>query len=380
MVAIFTRNCQPRSGTAGTMIRCWFFREALLAAGWSENSNDGDPNWASATNLVLSIAAGVNGLSVSALYPREVYSPNGDFLDTHVGLILNLDATNDQNRGLWRISEYIDANTVKVDPVGWFTQGWATESGMAARLTTGDGGNLSNGAWSLMDSPAGYNVQVRIYFQDVSHCYVYVRPRGKLADPTEMASVDLGSYYDSIMRINLYVDGLNFMMVFPCKNTSSGLLRIGALAIGALEDVDPADTDPIFLLSNSVSLQSNKLYGVSIAMLDSALAGIAAYTMPVKRALGQDPDNANVDLYNIFNRRLLGSAGLAALRSPWVCLDNIASTGACVRGRLPVFRMTYTGFEQFTPLDAAGAWQHVAQGIAIPRNGPTDPLLAWPEA
>jgi len=378
-MAIWTRNCQPYPEGRGTTVRCWYFREALLAAGWSENSNDGDAAWSSALNIVLSVAAGSNGLSVSALAPREVYSPNGDFLDTHVGLVLNLDATNDQNRGLWRITEYVSANVVKVDPAGWFSQGWATEAGMAARITRSGGLTLGNGAWALMDSPAGYNVQVRIYYQDTSHGYVYVRPRGKLADPTEIGSVDLGGYYEERTRLNIYADGLTFALVFPSRSSSSGLDRVSAWAVGALEDTDLGDTDPIFLLSNNGAFHSNKLYAVSIRMLDSVLNQIEAYAMSVRRATGTDPDSANADLYNIFNRRLLGSAGLAALRSPWVCLADTASSGACVRGRLPIFRQTYAGFEQFTPLDVAGSWQHVAAGTAMPRNGVGDPLLMWAE-
>jgi hypothetical protein len=378
MVAIFTRNCQPEYALRGTRTRAWFFREALLAGRWTENSNDGDPAWTSALNLVLDAVSGVNGLDVEAAYPRQVKSPNGDFLESHVGKILNLDAANDQNRGLWRISEYIDANTVKVDHAGWFPDvGWADESDMDARVTTVAGLAPSAGAWILMDSPAGYNVQVRILFQDDSHCYVYVRPRGKLGDLTEISSGNLGSFYGPYIRLQLFFDGLDTQVLMTDYLTNSGAYHASGFILGSLLDADPADTDPIFLMASNYGFDNLHPYELSIQMLDSVLAQIDAYAMSVKPALGQNPDST--EMYSMFGRRLLGGSGLAALRSPWVVLGNRASTGACVRGRLPVLRSTYTGFERFTPMDAAGTWQHLSAGSVIPRNGPQDPLIMWPE-
>jgi len=379
MVAIFTRNCQPEYALRGTRTRVWFFREALLAGRWTENSNDGDPAWTSALNLVLNAVSGVNGLDVEAAYPRQVKSPNGDFLESHVGKILNLDATNDQNRGLWRISEYIDANTVKVDPAGWFPDvGWADESDMSARLTTVAGLAPSGGAWTIMDSPAGFNVQIRILFQDDSYCYVYVRPRGKLGDFTEIASGNLGSYYGPYIRLQLYFDGLQTQVLMTDYLTNSGAQNASGFVVGALLDVDAADTDPIFLLSSNYGFDNVPLYEFSIGMLDSALLPINAYATSLKTALNQNP-GGTANLYRNFGRRLLGGSGLAAIRSPWVVLGNVASTGACVRGRLPIPRSTYLGFEKFTPLDSAGTWQHLSVGTVIPRNGPQDPLIMWPK-
>lgn len=352
----------------------------MLAGRWTENSNDGDPAWASASNLVLSIAAGVNGLAVDATKPREVYSPNGDFLSSHVGQTLSLDAGNDRNRGLWRIVEYIDAYTVKVDVVGWHPQGWVTESGMAARVTIGDGAVLANGAWVLMDAPAGSNAQVRIYYEDNGDIYVYVRPRGKLGDPTECSSVSLGAYYMQWTRFNAYFDGSDFMIITTQRSQSSGAYSSSGVAVGTLLDADPADTDPVFVLSNNNGLTSSPLHTLSIRMLDFGLAQIEAYAMSMKTKLGANiTTTAGVDLYSIFGRRLLGSAGLAIARSPWVVLGNVAAVGACVRGRLPMFRITYEGFERWTPLDTAGDWQHLDSGIVIPRNGVGDPLIMWPQ-
>lgn len=357
------------------MLRCWYLREMLLAGRWTENSNDGDAAWSSASNLLLSIAAGPNGLEVEAAYPRQVKSPNGDFLESHVGYVLSLDASNDQNRGLWKITEYIDANTVKVSPAGWFSgHGWATESGMAARITRGEGAVLANGAWVLLDAPGSSNVQVRIYYEDNGDIYVYVRPRGKLADPTEIASVSLGAYYMQWTRFNAYVDGENFLIFTTQRSQNSGIYYSSAVAVGRLLDTDTGDTDPIFLFSNNNGFHANPLNAYSLRMLDSVLGQIEAYTTTLKPYTG-----TSADLYTYAGRRLLGSQQLAPLRSPWVCLGNVASVGACVRGRLPIFRHTHTGFERWTPMDSAGNWQHIDSGVVVPRNGTSDPLVMWPE-
>lgn len=376
-MAIFIRNCQPANASAtttSTMLKCWFLREMLLAGRWSENSNDGDAAWSSVSNLLLSLAAGANGLAVDASKPREVYSPNGDFLTSHVGHVLNLDATNDQNRGLWKITEYVDAYTVKVDYAGWFEQGWITETGMAARITYGTGAILANGAWVLMDAPGSSNTQVRIYYEDNGDVYVYVRPRGKLADPTEIASLSLGAYYMQWVRYNAYLDEDNFLIVDNHRAQNSGNYSSSMVAVGRLLAADVVDTDPIFVISNNNGMTSNPLRSLSMRMLDSSLTQIEAYSAALKNATGVTFG----DLYGRYGRRL-HSSNLAPLRAPWVCLANTASVGACVRGKLPMFRITYTGFEKWTPMDAAGDWQHLSTGIVIPRNGPNDPLIMWPE-
>lgn len=380
-MAIWTRNCQPLNPTAPTTgansVRAWFYREMMLAGRWTENSNNGDAAWASALNVLLSVAAGPNGLSVDSGKPREVHSPSGAFLAAHVGATLNLSATNDQNRGLWRISELLSPYDVKVDLAGWFPQGWVDESNMAARITKGDGLTLTTGAWVLMDAPAGSNTQVRIVYGGTNSLLVYVRPRGKLADLTEITSVDLSGYNATGIKINAYFDGGTFMILIP--QVISSAFSVACLSVGALLDADAADTDPVFLLSSKDRMVLDPLHLISIRMLNSVLAQIEAYTTTVKTATTANITTAGVDLHNIFGRRLLTLDNLAPIRSPWVVLNDTATVGACVRGRLPLFRTTYRGFERFTPMDPNGDWQHVDNGIVIARSDPNEPLISWPE-
>ncbi len=381
-MAVHVRNLQlPTASSAGaTSNRAWYLREALLAGRWTENSNNGDAAWASALNLLVSVAAGPNGFAVDATKPREIYSPSGVFLPTHVDAVITLLANNDQNRGLWKIVAVLDANHALIDAAGWFPQGWITETGIAARVTTGTGLALTAGAWVLMDSPVGYNVQIRIGYTDSSNVYLYARPRGKLADATEIAGASLGCYYMQYQRLNCCIDGSSALFFTFQHSSNSGLDFISMALTGYLLDADAADVNPYFVLAvNNAGTSFTPLYNISIRMLDSVLAQIECYATTLKIGTGKDIGTAGVDLYNVFSRRLLnGSPGYAAMRSPWVVLNNTAGVGACVRGRLPMIRSGYLGFERMSPLDALGNWTHLGYGVVIPRNGPQDPLLMWP--
>jgi hypothetical protein len=298
-----------------------------------------------------------------------------------VGAVVTLKATNDQNAGLWRIVAVLDAYNVLIDSVGWFPQGWITETGIAARVTTGVGLALTAGAWALLDSPAGYNVQIRVGYTDSSNMYIYARPRGKLGDVTEITSLTQNGYYMQYQRFNCYAEGADWHIISSQHSSNSGNDSSSCWGAGYLTDADAADTDPVFVISNNNSFTSTALYGVSIRMLTATLAQIEAYATSLKIGTGRSVATAGVNLYNTFGRRLInGSPGYASIRTPWVVLADTVGVGGCVRGRLSMFKMTYQGLEVWSPIDALGNWQHIAAGIVAPRNGPYDPLitLAYP--
>lgn len=375
-MAIFVRNCKLPTiyaNTSMTSVRAWYFREVFLLGGWTENSNNGDAAWSSALNLLASVAAGPNGLAVDATKPREVYSPSGIFLSTHVGYTLALHAVNDQNRGMWRITEYIDANHVKVDPLSFSPYGWITESGIAARISAGGGLVLTNGAWVLLDGPVGSNMQVRISYVSNNTGYIYVRPRGKLGDPSECSSGTFDAYYMTHQRFNCYLSGDDALIFITQWASNSGFESGLLFQVGRLLDADAADTDPAFVLS--VTASATPLYWGLIRMLTTGLTQIECYAVTLKPGITAAIGGTNGNLYNLFGRRVV-NGGFAALRSPWVVLDDTAVTGACVRGRLPLIRSTYLFFENLAPIDTAGDWYHLYYGIAMPRNGPNDLMLA----
>ena len=114
-------------------------------------------------------------------------------------------------------------------------------------------------------------------------------------------------------------------------------------------------------------------------MLDGIDAAILAYPMNLKKYLGDNPTTLDVGLERKFARRLVnGRPGFAALRSPWVALANTLNAGACARGRLPLIRFSYTGWERLVPMDTSGNWLHLYYGLVVPRNGPNDQMVAPP--
>lgn len=350
-------------------------REMLLIGGWTENSNNGDAAWASALNLLASVAAGANGFEVSAGSPRVVYSPGGIFTSGMVGAVLSLFATvHEQNRGMWKIVEYIDVNHVKVDPVSFSPFGWVDETGMAARVVVGNGLRLTNGAWVLMDAPAGSNMQVRILCSDNTNsvAYVYPRPKGKIGVATETGTVNLamGATITTMARLNFYFDGTRALMYWLTDDLYTGLCVLGALL-----DTDVADANPNCMYA-SRDITATWPWNYTGVMLDGIDAAILMYPTTVKPFLAAD-DGESFEV--LFNRRLVnGRPGFAAMRSPWVVLANTVNVGACARGRLPLVRFSYVGWEKLTPLDTPGSWLHLHLGMVVPRNGPNDRMVIYP--
>jgi hypothetical protein len=375
-VAIWGRNVlTPTAGGGfGSHVVIWFLREMLLIGGWTEDSTNGHAAWTSALNVLATVAAGPSGLEVEAAEPRIVYSPSGIFTSGMVGAVLSLFASEDQNRGMWKIVTYIDANHVEVDANSFYPAGWVDEDSMEARITVGNGLVLGDGSWSLMVAPAGSNLHARLIHTDTSNANVGVRPKGKLGSTTEVgASNNLAYYYTSKMRLNFCFDGFQALMYWVEDYNK----YIALCQIGELVDVDASDTDPGFFYGvyNASTLLP---WNIPLRMLDGAAtpAQITAYPTSVKNRLS---DSAASSLETKFGRRLVnGRPGYAAIRSPWVCLGNTVNVGACVRGRLPLTRFSYTGWEKLAPINTAGDWYHLNNGLVVPRNGPNDPMVLYP--
>lgn len=376
-MAIWGRNVLvPLATTSGwgPHLAIWWFREMMLIGKWTENSNNADAAWSSALNILATVAAGPNGFQVAAASPRIVYSPSGVFTSSMVGAVLSLFAANDQNRGMWRIKVYLNANYVEVDDLSFSPYGWLDESGIQARVTVGNGLQLGAGAWSLMDAPVGSNLQTRLIHTDTSNANAGVRPKGKLGTLTEVGgSTNLSYYYTTRMRLNFCFDGVQSLMYY-LENYNSPQWT-GMLFVGHLLDVDAADTNPGFFFGTA-NMAAVLPWNIPMATLNSVDAAIVAYPTTIKKYLADD-DSESYETK--FPRRLVnGRPGFAALRSPWVCLDNTAIVGACVRGRLPLVRIGYTGWEKLSPMDTPGNWFHLHSGLVVPRNGPNDPMVVYP--
>jgi len=160
-------------------------KEIFLVAGYTVNSDDGDAAWTNVLNILVNELGGANGFQVDSTKPREIYDPLGRFtqamVDDECGIGLRggvLD--DDQNHSLWRITEYIDANHVKVDVDGWNPHGWVTDNQLAGRIVKFDGDYLPSAAWVLLDGPPGSVAQVKLDVVNYTNsCMIRLAPMGK---------------------------------------------------------------------------------------------------------------------------------------------------------------------------------------------------------
>jgi len=338
-------------------------RELLRVAKWTEQSNDGDPDWpdAGSPNFVVSPV----DLQVDPLSPRVITSLSSPFTSAMVGDMIALLATNDQNRSMWRITGYIDANNIEVDAQGFTPWNWVLETGITGRVVQVAYALSVGTAQALWNAPVG-NMQARLFYAAADSPTFYVRPKGQVPLATECTGVTFAESGDYKHRMHMIAEDQNALIWWSTED-----LPFRFLMWGALLDADAADTDPNFILKGYDTL---RLSAYEMYMLDGADANITVYPTAPKKNLSAA---ITANFFAYFHSRLANN-GNALLRSPWVCLANTAAVGACVRGRIPILAQTYEEYEDLRPLDAAGAWLHTYTGVAVPRNGPDDQLPIVP--
>jgi len=365
-MTIWVRNLEvPPVTAAGGSALLIAVRELLRVARWTEQSNDGDPDWPDpgSPNWVV----GPTDLQVDPAYPRRITSAgSAPFTSAMIGDMIALLATNDQNRSMWRITAFIDSNNIEVDDQGFTPFNWVLESGITGRVVKVASALSVGSAQSLWNAPSG-NMQARMFYAAADAPTFYVRPKGQVPLATECTGVSYGEDADYKHRMHMVAQD---EIVILYWSTEDQPLRF--LMWGSLLDTDAADTDPNFILKgyNSISLVEYEMY-----MLDGADASIRVYPTAPKKYWTQQITSAN--FFNYFNSRQANN-GKAVLRSPWVVLANVSTVGASVRGRIPLIAQTHEGYERLRPLDAAGTWLHIYDGVGVPRNGPDDKLPLIP--
>jgi len=338
-----------------------YLRELLLLAKWTEASNDGDPAWPDpgSPNLI----AAPTDLQVDPLSPRVITSSSSPFTSAMVGDTITLLATNDQNRSIWRITKYIDANNIEVDFKGFTPFNWTLESGITGRVVNLTSALTAVTAQCLMNAPAPNNMQARLEHTGFTVQSFYVRPKGQVPLATETTAITTNERDALQHMMHMVASDENALIWWSSEDTAFKFLMWGGLI-----DADAADTDPNFILAAFGT--GIRLGDYTMRMLDGADADILAYPTYPKKDWSV---SIAANYFAYFNSRLSNN-GNALLRSPWVCLANTGTVGACVRGRIPILAHTYEGYERLRPLDAAGAWLHTYTGVAVPRNGPDDQL------
>lgn len=386
MAKYFVRNLKPITLTdaycANAMTH--ILRHMFWWADWSEISLDADVAWANV--ISVSDPTGSPGFRVYAAQPRIVEDLDvaGRFtlaMQTYEH-ILFLKGTG-QNRVVGRIIQYIDAHHVEIAPENAPPQGWADEGGVTpipGKIIGGDtfgttsfnssANRLAAARGVLLQAPAG-NLQVRVLHSTTAIMQVYARPLGGAGTATEIgAATTLVGNTDNLMMIHAVFEGRNGLVYMTADRTQTQSFLI---LVGELEDADAGDTDPGFLtVGRDVTAYAPNSYPMYMLNGNPAPASILAYPIFLKRQTGTTYANRNANLQGF--RLVGGRPGKAALRKMWVVLDNVLNYGACVRGKVPLIRMTHLDFERWRPMDAAGTWLHLTYGLIVPRNGPGDNL------
>lgn len=220
------------------------YKELFLAAGYTVNSDDGDPAWTSALNILVDDAGGGGigtGFEVSAGTPRKIYDTQGRFTQAMVddecsirltGGLLN----DDQNQSIWRIVEYIDANHVRVDADGFNPFGWVTDTEVGGKIFKFNGLQLGNGAWALLDSPSPERVQVYIEKNTTGITRARIAPFGKPYAGTAQTGDTIGGAAPNMTlniaagKFNKHMVGLNVTIVGATTPANDGTFPITAVS------------------------------------------------------------------------------------------------------------------------------------------------------
>jgi hypothetical protein len=384
MTKYFVRNVKPYTvaDSRGPSMMTHILRHLFWWADWSEISLDADVAWANVI-AISDTAAGAPanpGFSVLASAP-EIVTDNdvtGRFTAAMVTneYLMVLKGTG-QNRVVAKIVAYIDARHVQIDPDSAPPTGWADEAMIPGRViggsTTGTntfnvaGGTLGAAKGVLVQAPAG-NLQCRVYHQDTSNMKVYARPKGGAGTATEIgAGTTLVSSTDNNFRIHAVFEDRNALVYSTIDLT---LTQSFVFLVGELEGAETGDTDPgIIMMDRDITTTNPLTYSMHMLNGNPVPVSIAAYGLFIKRQFDTAQTSANQYLRPF---RLTGQK--AAIRKVRIMLDNVATYGACLRGKLPLVRNCHTEYEKFRPMDAAGAWLHLNLGLVVPRNGPGDQL------
>lgn len=231
----------------GTHLCAMVFSEVLQMLGFTRTDN-GDPAWTGNRLIDEAGGGGVGtGFEVDALKPREVYDTQGRFTQSMVdnqatlflfGGLLN----DDQNQSAWRITEFIDANHVKVEGVSWNPYGWVTDTQLGGVVMYANTVELLNGAWAEFDCPPAMGrYRVRIYFVNNGDLQVSVAPMYNdlvvsgngttdAIDATGLPTCKI-TLADAVNKLNKHMVGLNVTIAGATNALDNGTFPITAVDV-----------------------------------------------------------------------------------------------------------------------------------------------------
>jgi len=364
-MAIHIRNLPSLDGTVTTGLiaarHLILLRELFLAGRWTQSAISNGATWDA--NIVLNLSDG----AVNAAAPGRVTSATGGFTGKE-GFALTLlggVSDDDQNRGVYRISQVISDNEVEV-----FTAppaGWVTDTGMTVRVFNwGLASPVSGANYVVMDPPVGNN-QAYIGKPATNYYFDFIAyPRGAYpANPTASVQHQHGSGARRA-RWNAYFDGASALIYW--YDDVSGWWCIG---FGELDDADAADLYPGFLCGGVTTDCFNITNGdmsVLYMLYDEGGGSIGQVDARVASACRGSLTGGSRQNVKSLCRAVKGKAQIV---KPWIYVRGVF--GGYFRGRHPFARYTNSYWEDMRPMTPTGTWRHITESGVFPMNGPNDP-------
>lgn len=188
-------------------------------------------------------------------------------------------------------------------------------------------------------------------------------------DASETTAQLIGRYYSDRVRMNMVASGANLFLYNYSDDGYRDRTLIGELVSAETEDETPG----LWWGTPSPATGFTYSWDYKAQMLDHQVVPATLEGWPTFLKSGWNIQDQVQ--WNAQDRRRLVN-GYAFGRSPWLVMDDVAQ-GGYVRGRLPLILFSNINFIPRTPLDGAGLWLHLEEGLVVPRNGPNDPLIVF---
>lgn len=365
------------SSTHSGHISLFMLRELFLLGYWQEMEKDADTGWTSVSNIL----AEPSDLIVAASAPLEITSATTPFTQAMEGQFISLYASNNANRGLYRINKVISTSKITIEAM-CRPDPWTDETSITAKIhNAGKSDYLNDTSYFVMRAPSatGRPLEVKVGC-GASTVSIIGYPLGDYFNPPGVPSTP-GNRTATAEPSNTIATsaGYSYFNTYITDPAGSGLLlhsQIGSpnrwirLAAGELEEAVVGDNYPGFVnMSNSATTgeHPDSGPGAELYLLDDTDVQASAWPSYFARGSGsaQDDDSPHRQQFNTVMK------GKAPFWKPIVLMENV-SAGGYVRGRLPYYACNPYQPKLF-PIDPA--YFHIREGIVIPRTSTLDNTL-----
>lgn len=367
------------STTHSAHIALFLLRELYLLGYWQEMEKDSDTGWTAVANIL----AEPTDLAVAAATELEITSASTPFTGAMDGQFVSLYASDNANRGLYRINKVISSSRLILDTM-CRPDPWVDESGISAKIhNAGKSDYLATGSYFVMRAPSATSrpTEVKVTVSPNAYtveavCY----PLGDYFSPPGVPSTPgLRTVTDDTDVSIAQTTGDSYFNAYITDPAGSGLLhhvQIGSpsfwsrLITGELEDVATGDDYPGFVNSSQNAINEEYIdsaIGARLRMLDDTNVPMDFWPT----WFGEDENDNNILNSPHRSEGSLLMKDKAPFWKPNVLAPNV-SGGGYVRGTLPYYTCNPNQPVLF-PIDTA--YFHLRQGVVIPRTSTLDKVL-----